>query len=58
MSINLDQSIPYPDSVRLLTPLLEEMDDTLLHQAYSPYGRKSVVLPNVLFKLITYEVMN
>ena len=58
MSIPLDQWIPYNDSVRLLSLLLEEIDDTLLHQAYSPYGRKSVVPPNVLFKLIIYGFMN
>ena len=58
MSIHLDQWIPYNDSVRLLSLLLEEIDDTLLHQAYSPYGRKSVVPPNVLFKLIIYGFMN
>ena len=58
MSIHLDQCIPYNDSVRLLSLLLEEIDDTLLHQAYSPYGRKSVVPPNVLFKLIIYGFMN
>ena len=58
MSINLDQWISYNDSVRLLSLLLEEMDDTCLHQAYSPYGRKSVVPPNILFKLIIYGFMN
>lgn len=58
MSINIDQYIPYNDSVRLLSLLLEEMDDTCLHQAYSPYGRKSVVPPNILFKLIIYGFMN
>lgn len=58
MSINVDQCIPYNDSVRLLSLLLEELDYTLLHQAYSHYGRKSVVPPNVLFKVIIYGFMN
>lgn len=42
MSIKLNQCIPYHDSVWLLSLLLEEMDHTLLYQAYSPYRRKSV----------------
>lgn len=58
LSIHLDSCIPYHDSVRLLRLLLEELDATLLHQAYSPYGRKSVVPPTILFKLIIYKFMN
>lgn len=58
LSIHIDQWIPYDDSVRLLSLLLDELDDTVLRQAYSPYGRKSVVPPNILFKLIVYGFMN
>ena len=56
MSINIDQYIPYNDSVRLLSLLLEEMDDTCLQQAYSPYGRKSAVPPNILFQNSSFMV--
>ncbi len=58
LSIHIDQWIPYDDSVRLLSLLLDELDDTVLRQAYSPYGRKSVIPPNILFKLIVYGFMN
>ena len=42
------------DSVRLLSHELEELDYTLLYQAYSAKGRNPAVDPKTMFKILTY----
>lgn len=46
--------VPDDDSVRLLSHELEELDYTLLYQAYSAKGRNPAVDPKTMFKILTY----
>lgn len=50
----LEGLIPDDDSVRLLSHELEELDYTLLYQAYSAQGRNPAVDPKTMFKILTY----
>ena len=54
LSLDLEGFVPEDDSVRLLSHELEELDYTLLYQAYSAKGRKSAVDPKTMFKILTY----
>ncbi|WP_058306120.1 IS1182 family transposase [Gracilibacillus massiliensis] len=54
LPMDLEVMIPLDDSVRLHCLLCERMDYRELLQAYSPKGRKPVVDPVILFKIITY----
>ena len=49
--------IPADDSVRLLNAVLERMDYSKLHEAYSRYGRIERS-PENLFKIVVYGNMN
>ena len=50
----LEGLIPDDDSVRLLSHELEDLDYTLLYQAYSAKGRNPAVDPKTIFKILTY----
>ena len=50
----LEGLIPEDDAVRLLSHELEELDYTLLYQAYSAKGRNPAVDPKTMFKILTY----
>lgn len=50
----LEGLISDDDSVRLLSHELEELDYTLLYQAYSAKGRNPAVDPKTMFKILTY----
>lgn len=50
--------IPEDDSVRLLSKVLEELDYTILLNAYSTKGRNPAVSPIILFKILVYAYMN
>ena len=50
----LEGLIPDDDSVRLLSHELEDLDYTLLYQAYSAKGRNPAVDPKTMFKILTY----
>ena len=50
----LEGLIPENESVRLLSHGLEELDYTLLYQAYSAKGRNPAVDPKTMFKILTY----
>ena len=50
----LEGLIPEDESVRLLSHELEELDYTLLYQAYSAKGRNPAVDPKTMFKILTY----
>ena len=52
LPLSLEGLVPEDDSVRLLSHELEELDYTLLYQAYSAKGRKSVVDPKTMFKIL------
>ena len=54
LPLSLEGLVPEDDSVRLLSHELEELDYTLLYQAYSAKGRKSAVDPKTMFKILTY----
>ena len=54
LPLNLEGLIPEDESVRLLSHELEELDYTLLYQAYSAKGRNSAVDPKIMFKILTY----
>lgn len=58
LPLDLGICIPQNESVRLLSHLLEELNYTQLFQAYSHLGRKPVVPPKVLFKVLVYAYMN
>ena len=47
----LEGLIPDDDSVRLLGHELEELDYTLLYQAYSAKGRNPAFDPKTMFKI-------
>ena len=50
----LEGLIPEDESVRLLSHELEELNYTLLYQAYSAKGRNPAVDPKTMFKILTY----
>ena len=54
LPLNLEGLIPEDESVRLLSHELEELDYTLLYQAYSAKGRNPAVDPKIMFKILTY----
>jgi transposase len=56
--LNFETFIPEDDSVRLLSHILEGLNYEKLYQAYASTGRKPVVEPKVLFKVVTYAFMN
>ena len=54
LPLNLEGLVPDDDSVRLLSHELEDLDYSLLYQAYSAKGRNPVVDPKTMFKILTY----
>ncbi len=54
LPLSLEGLIPEDESVRLLSHELEELDYTLLYQAYSARGRNPAVDPKTMFKILTY----
>ena len=54
LPLSLEGVVPDDDSVRLLSHELEELDYTLLYQAYSAKGRNPAVDPKAMFKILTY----
>ena len=58
LPFDLGRVIPEDDSVRLLNRVLEGVNYKELNSMYSPYGRKPVVEPKTLFKIIVYGYMN
>lgn len=54
LPLSLEGLIPEDESVRLLSHELEELDHTLLYQAYSAKGRDPAVDPKTMFKILTY----
>jgi len=58
LPINSEVLIPQNDSVRLLSQVLEGLNYKKLMQVYSHLGRKPVVSPKNLFKILVYAYMN
>lgn len=54
LPLSLEGLVPNDDSVRLLSHELEDLDYTLLYQAYSAKGRNPAVDPKTMFKILTY----
>ena len=54
LPLSLEGLVPDDDSVRLLSHELEDLDYTLLYQAYSAKGRNPAVDPKTMFKILTY----
>ena len=54
LPLNLEGLVPDDDSVRLLSHELEDLDYSLLYQAYSAKGRNPAVNPKTMFKILTY----
>ena len=54
MPLNLEGLVPNDDSVRLLSHELEDLNYSLLYQAYSAKGRNPAVDPKTMFKILTY----
>ena len=54
LPLNLEGLVPDDDSVRLLSHELEDLDYSLLYQAYSAKGRNPAVAPKTMFKILTY----
>lgn len=54
MPLSLEGLIPDDESVRLLSHELEDLDYSLLYQAYSAKGRNPAVEPKTMFKILTY----
>jgi transposase len=54
LPLSLEGLVPDDDSVRLLSHELEELDYSLLYQAYSAKGRNPAVDPKTMFKILTY----
>ena len=54
LPLSLEGVVPDDDSVRLLSHELEELDYTLLYQAYPVKGRNPAVDPKTMFKILTY----
>jgi len=57
ISSELEILIPCDESVRLLSEVMEELDYTRLHRAYSPQGRKPKTSPVAMFKVLAYGAM-
>lgn len=55
LPLSLEGLIPEDDSVRLLSHELEDLNYTLLYQAYSAKGRNPAVDPKIMFKILTYS---
>ena len=58
LPMDLAKIIPYNDSVRVLSNILEVLNYSTLMQEYSKLGRNPVVNPKVLFKILVYAFMN
>ena len=54
LPLSLEGLVPDDDSVRLLSHELEDLDYSLLYQAFSAKGRNPAVEPKVMFKILTY----
>ena len=54
LPLNLEGLVPNDDSVRLLSHELEDLNYSLLYQAYSAKGRNPAVDPKTMFKILTY----
>lgn len=54
MPLNLEGLVPNDDSIRLLSHELEDLNYSLLYQAYSAKGRNPAVDPKTMFKILTY----
>lgn len=54
LPLNLEGLVPNDDSVRLLSHELEDLNYSLLYQAYSAKGRNPAVDPKIMFKILTY----
>lgn len=54
LPLNWEGLVPDDDSVRLLSHELEDLDYSLLYQAYSAKGRNPAVDPKTMFKILTY----
>jgi transposase len=54
LPLSLEGLVPDDDSVRLLSHELEELDYSLLYQAYSAKGRNPAVDHKTMFKILTY----
>ncbi len=54
LPLSLEGLVPDDDSVRLLSHELEDLDYSLLYQAYSAKGRNPAVDPKAMFKILTY----
>lgn len=52
LPLNVEEIIPMNDPVVLLDEVLEELDYTSLHRLYSSRGRKSLVEPINMFKVV------
>ena len=54
LPLNLEGLVPNDDSVRLLSHELEDLNYSLLYQAYSAKGRNPAVNPKTMFKILIY----
>ena len=54
LPLSLEGLIPDNESVRLLSHELEDLDYSLLYQAYSAKGRNPAVEPKTMFNILTY----
>lgn len=54
LPLNLEGLVPNDDSVRLLSHELEDLNYSLLYQAYSAKSRNPAVDPKTMFKILTY----
>ena len=54
LPLSLEGLVPNDDSVRLLSHELEELDYSLLYQAYSAKGRNPAVDPKTMYKILAY----
>ena len=54
LPLSLEGLIPEDESVRLLSHELEELDYTLLYQAYSAKGRNPAIDWETMLKILTY----
>lgn len=58
LPLHVEMLIPKNDSVRLLSEIMDQLDYSTLYKAYSRKGRKTVVSPRNLFKIIVYGYMS
>ncbi len=54
LPLSLEGLVPDDDSVRLLSHELEDLNYSLLYQAYSAKSRNPAVDPKTMFKILTY----